>query len=397
MRVLITGVDGYLGWPLAHALARRGHLVAGIDALLRREWVAEMGSQSATPILDIDSRLTVFREVHGEDLRFVPGNVCNYDLVEEAIRDFMPDCVVHLGQMPSAPYSMIDAHHAVFTHQNNIVGTLNLLFALRDLAPNAHLVKLGTMGEYGTPNIDIPEGFFDIEYRGRRDRLPFPRQPNSMYHLTKVHDSANIHFACRVWGLTCTDVMQGVVFGTRIDALNGDDRLLTRFDVDQAFGTVINRFCAQAVIGMALSPYGRGHQRRGFLSLRDSIQCLALIIENPPDGAGEYRILNQFHETFDVYDLALVVQGTARDMGIDVEIKTVENPRIEAERHYYNPDHQKLFDLGYRPTRTVREEIRETLEDLGRFAERIRLCRGAILPSIRWRERKPRPSPVGGF
>ncbi|MCC7049850.1 MAG: NAD-dependent epimerase/dehydratase family protein, partial [Alphaproteobacteria bacterium] len=257
MRVFIAGVDGYLGWPLALHLVERGHSVAGMDNFLRRALVAEIGSQSATPIRSMAERRNALRENFGVDLSFYEGNLCDYDSVVQALADFRPDAVVHLGEMPSAPYSMIDVHHAVFTHQNNLTGTLNLLFALRDHAPQAHLVKLGTMGEYGTPNIDIPEGFFEIEFRGRKERLPVPCQPASMYHLTKVHDSNNVRFACRTWGLKSTDIMQGVVFGTRIDAMGGDERLFTRFDFDQSFGTAINRFCAQAVIGLPLTPFGK--------------------------------------------------------------------------------------------------------------------------------------------
>ncbi|MFH1738672.1 MAG: NAD-dependent epimerase/dehydratase family protein, partial [bacterium] len=274
MRVFIAGVDGYLGWALAQHLTMRGHEVAGADLFLRRDWVAEMGSQSATPIKRMTERLGAFREVYGRNLVFRKGDLRDYDFVVNFFRAFDPEAVVHLGEMPSAPYSMLDIHHATFTQLNNIVSTLNILFAMRDYCPNCHLVKLGTMGEYGTPNVDSPEGFFEIEYRGRKDLLPFPRQAGSWYHQSKVHDSSNIMMACRIWKLRSTDIMQGVVFGTRIDNMPDDDRLLTRFDFDQCFGTVVNRYCAQAAIGRPLTPYGRGGQRRGFLPLRDSMQCL---------------------------------------------------------------------------------------------------------------------------
>jgi UDP-sulfoquinovose synthase len=383
MRVFIAGVDGYLGWPLAQHLVRRGHEVAGMDCYLRRDWVAEAGSQSALPIARMTERLAAFRENHGVNLQFVRGNLTDYPAVENALLRFRPDAIVHLAEMPSAPFSMIDVHHAVFTHQNNLFGTLNLLFAMRDHCPEAHLVKLGTMGEYGTPNLDIPEGFFEIEYRGRKDRLPFPRQPGSFYHLTKVHDSANTLFACRVWGLRATDVMQGVVFGTRIEDQGEDERLLTRFDYDQCFGTAINRFCAQAVIGQPLTPYGKGGQRRGFLPLRDSIQCLTLITENPPQ-PGEYRVANQFEETYSVSELAEKVQRVAHGLGLAAEIRPLDNPRKEMEEHYYNPDHSLLPALGYRPTRDIEGEIAVALKDLLRYRERILLRQEAMVPDIRW-------------
>ncbi|HKQ33242.1 MAG TPA: NAD-dependent epimerase/dehydratase family protein, partial [Thermodesulfobacteriota bacterium] len=280
MRVLIAGVDGYLGWPLAMYLTARGHTVAGADNYFRRDWVQEMGSQSATPIRRMTERLEAFRESFGTNLRFFKGDLSSYNFVENVFKSFRPEAVVHLGEMPSAPYSMIDVEHTAWTQVNNIVGTLNMLYAMRDICPESHLVKLGTMGEYGTPNIDIPEGFFEIEYRGRKDRLPFPRQAGSWYHQSKVHDSNNVMFACRVWGLRSTDVMQGVVYGTRIDEMADDERLLTRFDFDQCFGTAINRFCCQAVVGDPISPFGKGHQKRGFLALRDSMQCLTIAVEN---------------------------------------------------------------------------------------------------------------------
>lgn len=383
MKVFIAGVDGYLGWALAQHLVKRGHEVAGLDNYMRRDWVAEMGSQSATPIPRMTERLEAFREAHGTNLQFQRADLCNYEVVLNAFKHFQPEAIVHLAEMPSAPYSMIDVQHATFTHQNNLVGTLNVLFAMREACPEAHLVKLGTMGEYGTPNVDIPEGFFEIEYRGRKETLPFPRQPGSIYHLTKVHDSHNIAFACRMWGLRSTDIMQGFVFGTRVDAMGDDERLLTRFDFDQAFGTAINRFCAQAVIGLPITPYGKGHQKRGVLALRDSIQCFTLTIENPPQ-AGEYRVFNQFEESYSIADLAARVQRAGKKLGLNPEVRHVENPRKEMEEHYYNPDHAKLLALGYKPTRDIDGEIEIVLRDLMRNAERIQARKEALLPDIRW-------------
>lgn len=383
MKVLIAGVDGYLGWPLSMYLVARGHEVAGVDCYYRRQWVQEMGSQSATPILRMPERLAAFREVFGKYLQFFEGDLTDSGFVENVVKKFHPDAIVHLGQMPSAPYSMIDVKHAVWTQTNNIVGNLNLLYAMKDVVPGAHLIKLGTMGEYGNPNLDIPEGYFEIEYRGRKDRLPFPRQANSWYHQSKVHDSNNVMMACRLWGLRATDVMQGVVFGTRIDEMGNDERLLTRLDFDQCFGTAINRYCCQAVIGEAISPYGRGHQKRGFLPLRDSMQCLAISIENPP-ARGECRVFNQFEEVYDLTELAHKVKRAASALGLTVEIRNLENPRIEAEEHYYNPDHEHLRNLGYRPTYDVEAEIGFMLKDLRRHEDRIVARKEALLPDIRW-------------
>lgn len=383
MRIFIAGVDGYLGWSLALYLGHRGHTVGGCDLYLRRDWVAESGSQSATPIRHMTERLEAFQETFGQNLQFRKGDVCDHNFVANCIKSFHPDAIVHLAEMPSAPYSMIDVEHCRFTMTNNLIGTINMLYAMKEVCPDAHLIKLGTMGEYGTPNIDIPEGFFTIEYRGRTDTLPFPRQAGSWYHQTKVHDTNNIMFACRVWGLRSTDVMQGVVFGTRIDEMGDDERLVTRFDHDQCFGTAVNRYCAQAVIGHPLTPYGNGHQRRGFLPLRDSMQCLTLAIENPP-AKGEYRVFNQFEEVYQVKELAEKVRRVGNQLGLKVEILNVENPRDEKQDHYYNPDHQKLIELGYQPTHDVEAELTIMLRDLMRYRSRIDARREALMPDIHW-------------
>ena len=290
---------------------------------------------------------------------------------------------MHLGECPSAPYSMIDVHHAVEVHNNNVGSTFNLLFALRDLAPEAHLLKLGTMGEYGTPNVAIPEGFFEIEYRGRSDKLPFPRQANSFYHWSKVSGSNHVMFASKIWGLPATDVMQGVVFGTRVDKMDDDERLLTRLDFDQCFGTAINRFSCQAVIGHPLTLFGKGGQKRGFLPLRDSMQCLTLALENPPEH-GEYRVFNQFEEVYNLTQLALKVQRAAAGLGMEVEVRSVENPRTELEDHFYEPDHHNLLNLGYKPTHTVETEITFMLEDLQKYSDRIEMHRDVFMPDVRW-------------
>lgn len=382
MRVYIAGIDGYLGWALAQYLTTRGHQVAGADLYFRRKWVDEMGSHSATPIVSMEERLGAFKENFCQELLYWEGDFQDYDFVERTFQEFQPEAIVHLAECPSASYSMVDVHHAVWVQTNNIMGTLNILFAMHDACPEAHLVKLGTMGEYGTPNVDIPEGFFTIEYRGRTDTFPFPRQAGSWYHQTKVHDSHNVVFACKIWGLRSTDIMQGVVFGTRIDGMGNDERLLTRLDFDECFGTAINRYCCQAVVGHPLTPFGKGHQRRGFLPLRDSMQCLTLAIENPPQ-AGEYRVFNQFEEVYDVTELAHKVQKVGRELGLDVVVRNIENPRIEMEEHYYNPDHQHLLDLGYQPT-DVEAEMRVMMADLIEYRSRIEEKREVLIPDIRW-------------
>jgi len=380
--VFIAGIDGYLGWPLSLYLISRGYSVSGCDVFHRRTWVEEIGSQSATPITRMQDRLSKCEEVFGKKPRFYYADLLDGPVISDIIEKESPDAIVHLAEMPSAPFSMIDADHCNLTHVNNLVGTLNLLHAMKKFCPDTHLVKLGTMGEYGTPNVDIPEGFFEIEYRGRKDILPFPRQPGSWYHLTKVHDSNNILFACKVWGLRSTDIMQGVVYGARIPEMQ-DDELLTRFDFDEHFGTAINRFCAQAVIEHPLTPFGKGHQRRGFLPLKDSMQCLTLAIDNPPEH-GEYRTFNQFEETYNVYELADKVKNVALEIGVNAKVRHVENPRVEMEEHYYNPDHQHLLDLGYIPTRDMDKEIKNMLLDLLQFKDRIKEKKELLIPETRW-------------
>jgi UDP-sulfoquinovose synthase len=377
MRILIAGIDGYLGWPLAQYLLGRGHDVAGADAFLRRKWVEEMGSVSAIPIADAQDRFSALPR-----LTFYEGDLMDFEFVLHFFEEFQPEAIVHLGECPSAPYSMVDIGKAAWVQTNNVVTTLNILFAMKSVCPEAHLVKLGTMGEYGTPNLDIPEGYFEVEYRGRVDTLPFPRQAGSFYHLSKVFDSQNIEFVCRIWGLRSTDIMQGVVFGTYLDEMGDDPRLRTRLDFDEAFGTVINRYCCQAVIGHTLTPFGLGGQTRGFIPLRDSVQCMTLAVENPPE-KGEYRVLNQFAELFSVEQLADKVAAAANSMGLSITVDHIQNPRIEAEEHYYNPDHQRLFDLGYQPS-SIEDELVIMLSDLLPHQGRIKQYEHVLKPRIRW-------------
>jgi UDP-sulfoquinovose synthase len=305
-----------------------------------------------------------------------------WEVLERVVGDFQPEAIVHYGEMPSAPYSMIDREHAVLTQTNNVIGTLNVLFAIAELAPDAHLVKLGTMGEYGTPNIDIEEGFIEIHHNGRSDVLPYPKLPGSLYHLTKVHDSHNIHFACRVWGLRSTDLNQGVVYGIETEETKLDERLLTRFDYDDVFGTALNRFCLQAVIGHPLTAYGKGGQTRGYLNIVDTLRCVELAILNPPE-AGEYRVFNQFTEQFSITELAEHVQKAGAEMGIDVRVDHIENPRVEAEEHYYNAKHTKLLDLGLEPHLLSETLIESMFDVIQRYRDRV--IRDHILPTTRWR------------
>jgi UDP-sulfoquinovose synthase len=394
MKIFIAGIDGYLGWALAQYLVSRGHEIAGNDTFFRRQWVEEVGSYSAIPVYSIKDRLLAFRERYGKEILFREGNLLDYEFLKSFLVDFQPDTIVHLAEMPSAPYSMMDQAHTTFTQQNNVIGSLNLLWAIKEVCPSAHLVKLGTMGEYGTPNIDIPEGFFEVEFRGRKDYLPFPRQAGSFYHWSKVHDSNNTMFACRIWGLSATDIMQGVVFGTRIDEMHEDPRMYSRLDFDQCFGTVINRFCCQAVIGHPLTLYGAGGQTRGFLPLRDSMQCLAIAIEQPAK-PGEYRVFNQFEECYTVEELALMVQEVGASVDIYIDVYHYDNPRKELDNHYFNPDRNHLVTLGYKPTNDIKAEIRTMLSDLIPHRDRIARKSDILIPDIRWDGTRRRSETIG--
>jgi UDP-sulfoquinovose synthase len=393
MRVLILGGDGYLGWPTAMHFARLGHDVHLVDNYLRRRAHRENGTDSLTPIPpDLRSRIAAWSEVSGATLAHTVGDLCDAEVVGRVIRDFGPEAIIHYGEMPSAPYSMASRAHAVFTQYNNVVGTLNVLFAMRDLAPDAHMIKLGTMGEYGTPNIDIEEGFLEVRHKGRSDTVPFPKQPGSFYHASKVHDSVNIQLACRIWELRATDLNQGVVYGIHTEDTRRDERLLTRFDYDEVFGTTLNRFCLQAVIGHPLTVYGAGGQTRGYLNIVDTIQCVELAVTNPPS-AGEYRVFNQFTERFTVLELAELVGRAGKEVGLEVAIEHVDNPRVEAEQHYYNATNTRLLDLGLQP-HYLSETLIESMFDVIR-TYRHRVNTEHILPRTRWRpsERQPAARP----
>jgi len=392
MRLLILGGDGYLGWPTALRFSARGHEVAVVDNFSRRRWHREHGTASLTPIRELDERIDAWREVSGKQIRRYVGAVEDGEFLDEVVAEVRPEAVVHYGQQPSAPYSMMSRERAVETQHTNVIGNLNLLFSIRDHCPECHLVKLGTMGEYGQPNIDIEEGYIEIEHKGRTDTLPYPKLPGSLYHCSKVHDSTNIHFACRTWGLRATDLNQGVVYGIQTDETAQDERLITRFDYDEIFGTVLNRFCVQAVIGHPLTVYGTGHQTRGFLNIRDTLNCVELAVQNPGP-AGEFRVFNQFTEQFSVLELAELVKHAGEHLGYEVTVEHVENPRVEKEEHYYNAIHTKLLDLGLEPTLLKEELIESVLHAIERYKEHV--IEGSIDPHTRWNPADGAKTPAG--
>jgi UDP-sulfoquinovose synthase len=381
VNVIVLGGDGYCGWPTALHLSARGHDVTIADNLIRRTWDAELGTNSLTPIASIERRIEAWESVTGRRIRFADGDLLDWEFLSGLVAGVRPDAIVHFAQQRSAPYSMIDREHAVFTHHNNVIGNLNVLFAIREHVPDCHLVKLGTMGEYGVPNIDIEEGFIEIEHNGRRDRLPFPKAPGSFYHLTKVHDSHNIHFACRIWGLRATDLNQGVVYGTVTVETALDPALVNRFDYDDVFGTVLNRFCIQAALGLPLTVYGGGGQTRGFLDIRDTVRCVELAIVNPP-APGEYRVFNQFTEQFNVLQLADLVEQAGARVGLAVQRDHLPNPRVEAEDHYYNARHTALLNLGLEP-QFLSESLLDSLLNIA-IEHRDRVDPAVIRPRVSW-------------
>ena len=348
MRVLILGGDGYLGWPTAMHLTARGHEVAVVDNYLRRRLCRQEDLTPLFEVPDLHERAAIWESESGCNIKVFIGDLTEWTFVETVFRTFIPEAVVHYAEQPSAPYSMLNRRAADLTLKNNLTTTLNLIFAVREFCPDAHIVKLGTMGEYGTPNIDIEEGWLEVHHKGRRQKFLYPRQASSLYHTTKIMDTDLLWLYVRMWDLRVTDLMQGPVYGLITDENENYEQLFPFFNYDEIFGTVLNRFIVQAVAGYPLTVYGKGGQTRGYLNIKDTLQCIGLSLANPAK-IGELRILNQFTETFSVLELAKKVQKVGVDLGLNVEIKPVENPRKEAEEHYYNPQHSGLLELGLKP------------------------------------------------
>jgi UDP-sulfoquinovose synthase len=382
MKVLVIGGDGYCGWATALYLSNRGYEVGILDNMVRRHWDMELCVETLTPIAPIQSRIQRWKDLTGKHIDLFVGDITNYEFLSQAMHQFEPEAVVHFGEQRSAPFSMIDREHAVLTQVNNVVGTLNLLYVMRESFPDCHLVKLGTMGEYGTPNIDIEEGYITIEHNGRKDTLPYPKQPGSFYHLSKVHDSHNIHFACKVWGLRATDLNQGVVYGVLTEETGMDEMLINRLDYDGVFGTALNRFCIQAAIGHPLTVYGSGGQTRAFLDIRDTVRCVELAIATPAE-PGKFRVFNQFTELFGIGDLATMVQKAGSTLGLNVEVSHLDNPRVEMEEHYFNAKNTNLLDLGLQP-HFLSDSL---LDSLLNFSVKYkgRIDEKQILPKVKWK------------
>lgn len=394
MRILILGGDGYLGWPTAMYFSSRGHDVTVVDNYFRRHVCDEIDVRMLYQVPNLTDRTRLWHEATGKEIRVVIGDLTDAELMRGLFSGEVryawsldgnfpgaPDTVVHYAEQPSAPYSLMNYRTAKYTLANNLLVTNNLMFAVRDLCPDAHIIKLGTMGEYGTPNIDIEEGWLDVEHKGRRDRFLFPRQASSIYHTTKIMDTDLLWFGVRMWNLRVTDLMQGPVYGVETDESAADERLRTIFNYDEVFGTVVNRFVTQAVVGYPLTCYGRGGQTRGYLNIRDTLQCVYLAAEHPAK-VRELRIFNQIMETFSVNQLAEMTERVGRSLGYEVAIEHIDNPRKEMEEHYYNPTYQGLMELGVKPHYLTDDVMAGMFEIVGRYRENIR--EDTIFRGVKW-------------
>ncbi len=381
MKVLVLGGDGYLGWPTAMRLSAQGHDVMVVDNYLRRRVAREESVEPLFEVPELRARARRWKDRSGRDIEVRIGDLTDWNLVASVFQSFVPDALVHYAEQPSAPYSMLDRNAASLTLNNNLNVTLNIIHAVRQFAPSCHIVKLGTMGEYGTPNIDIEEGWLEIEHKGRKDKFLFPRQAGSLYHTTKIMDTDLLWLYVRMWRLRVTDLMQGPVYGLETYENAGDEELYSFLNYDEIFGTVLNRFVVQAVAGFPLTVYGQGGQTRGYLNIKDTLNCIQLSVENPA-APGELRVFNQFTETFSVNDLADRVARAGRQLGLDVQIKAIANPRKEAESHYYNPAHTGLLSLGLEPHFLTEEVLAQLMGVVIRYKNRIDTSR--FVRNVKW-------------
>lgn len=382
MNIIVAGGDGFCGWPTALYLSKQGHDVIIVDNLVRRKIDKELGSNSLTPIASLEKRVKKWKELTGKEIKIYLGDLNHYDFLCEVFRQVNPDAFIHFAEQRSAPYSMIDREHAIYTQSNNVLGNLNVLYAIKEIAPECHLIKLGTMGEYGTPNIDIEEGFIEIEHKGRKDRLPYPKQPGSFYHLSKVHDTNNIMLACKIWNIRATDLNQGVVYGLCTEETNIDPILNNRFDYDGVYGTALNRFLIQAAVGYDLTVYGKGGQTRAFINIEDTVRCIEIAINNPAE-KGEFRVFNQFTEYFSVLNLAEKTKEVAEEFGLEGNIQHIKNPRVELEEHYFHAVNTNLINLGLKPHLLTKEVLKKIMNVA--IENKNRVMMKNILPKTTWR------------
>jgi UDP-sulfoquinovose synthase len=381
MNIMILGSDGYLGWPMTMRLANLNHNVLAVDNYYRRLIAKETDSEALIEGPNLKRRQKLFENKFSNSFEIKIGDCTDYYFMSNMIKKFMPDVVIHFAEQPSAPYSMIDYFSAKKTFDNNLNSTFSLIWAILENKPDCHIIKLGTMGEYGTPNIDIEEGWLDINHKGRSQKFLYPRQASSLYHTTKVLDTDLLWFYVRAYGLKVTDLMQGPVYGLFTDESRVNDEFLPNFHYDDIFGTLVNRLITQAVAGIPLTVYGEGGQTRGYINLSDTLKCIELSILNPPK-ASELKIMNQFTEQFTVNEIAEKVKLVSEKKGRKCEIKKIKNPRKEMENHYYNAIHSNFSQLGLKPNLMTEDILSEIFD---KVMERKELINSEIaLPRVRW-------------
>lgn len=385
-RLIVLGADGYLGWPTAMHFAHRGWKVFAVDNYARRNLAQANNAEALFDTPDLPRRCEAFNAVTGLTIDAHVFDCTDFDALSALVAGVAPDALIHFAEQPSAPLSMRDIDAARYTLNNNVNTTFNVVWAILQNAPSCHLIKLGTMGEYGTPDIDIEEGWIEIAHKGRSDRFLFPRQGLSLYHTTKIMDTDLIYFYARTRGLTATDLMQGPVYGIHTAESRLDPTLLTNFHYDDIFGTVLNRFVVQAVAGVPFTIYGSGRQVRGFLNIIDTLQCIELAAAHPPS-PGEFEVANQFTETFSILDLATRVAEAAHCLGLETSVQHLASPRTELDEHHYNPAHHHFARLGLAEHRLTRDVLVEMIETVRAHSDRIDLS--CIHPRIAWSRPEP--------
>ena len=397
---MILGGDGYLGWPTAMHFSNRGYDVTVVDNYFRRNACTELDVGMLYPVPTLVQRARIWHELTGKEIKVVIGDLTDPNIMRSLFsgpveyawaldKRFagIPETVIHYAEQPSAPYSLINYKYANITMANNLLVTNNLMFAVRDFTRDTHIIKLGTMGEYGTPNIDIEEGWIEIEHKCRRGKFLFPRQASSLYHTTKIMDTDLLWFGVRMWDLRVTDLMQGPVYGIETEEsgmsshLTPDSSLLTIFNYDEIFGTILNRFIVQALVDYPLTVYGKGGQTRGYLNIRDTLQCVHMS-EKTPAVKGQLRIFNQIMEIFSAIELAEKVKRVGNSLGYNVSIDHLENPRREAEEHYYNPTYQGLVEIGVEPHYLTDDVLTDMFRIVGQYKACIR--KDVIFRGVRW-------------
>lgn len=381
MKILVLGGDGYLGWPTCMSLSNEGYEVFTVDNYSKRKIELEMGFEPLQKILPLQQRAKLWNKISGKKIKVFIGDLCNHKFTYNFLKKTQPDAIIHFAEQPSAPYSMASREKAYFTQYNNVMGNLNLLFGIRKYCKETHLIKIGTMGEYGTPNIDIEEGWLNIKHNGRKEKILFPKKPGSYYHLSKVFDSYNIEFCCRSWGLRTTDLNQGIVYGIETNETILHKDLATSFHYDEVFGTILNRFISQSVIGNDITVYGSGKQIRSFLNIKDTMQCIKIALKNSARKS-EYRVFNQFTECFSVNELAKKIIKIGKNHGSKSKLKKIKNPRVEMSEHYYNPKSTNLKKLGLKPNLLSDDFLNNFYKLVNKSKSNIK--KSAILPKISW-------------